>query len=220
MPKSALIHIILSLAILLPGAFPAQAQEPGLFQELGAFYSISSSNNVELPDPMGFGVYARWEFARGWLFRLSYHRTRDETRKEGIVCDQYSQRINCRLEPTETEVTLSGLRGAVSRAFRLGGWAEIGIGGGLSFNHVNPEAVDLTGWPADMLVPNTGQIGYLASVSATLAPPVNLPILLVGGFTNHWIDFNGCSGEDPPQYDPFCGWEPIREVELGLSFVF
>lgn len=117
-------------------------------------------------------------------------------------------------------MTFSGLRGAISRAVRVGKWVELDFGGGLSFNHVKPEVFDLTGWPADMLVPNTGQIGYLASISATLAPLRRLPILFVGGFTNHWVDFNGCSGEDPPQYDPFCGWGVLREVELGFSYVF
>ena len=220
MPRAACLKIPIFFILLLTGIRPLEAQQPSLFQELGAFYTISSSNHVELPDPRGFGVFARWEVARGWLFRLSYHRSYEETRKEGIVCDQYSQRINCRSEPTKTDVTLSGLRGGFSRVFRLGRWVEIGPGAGLSFNHVNPEATDLTGWPADMLVPNTGQIGYLASLSATLAPPFSFPILFTGGFTNHWIDFNGCSGEEPPQYDPFCGWKPIREIELGLSFVF
>lgn len=220
MPKPA----ILLLLVLLSGpslyAGPLRAQQPQLFQELGIFYSASTTDNVELPSPMGFGAFARWEFAGGWLFRLSYHRSYESTAKDGIVCDQYSQRINCRMEPTKTDVTLSGVRGQISRALRLGRIAEIGLGGGVSFNHVNPEAFDLTGWPADMLVPNTGQIGYLAAVSATLALPLGIPILVVGGFTHHWINFNGCSGEDPPQYDPFCGWEPMREIEVGLSYAF
>lgn len=220
MPKSAFPYLAAFCGLFLIPASPAEAQEPSLFHELGAFYVLSSSNNVELPDPMGVGFFARWQIAPGWLARLSFRRTWDHTRKEGIVCDQYSQRINCRPEPTRTDVILSGVRGELARAFRIGRLGEIGVGGGLSFNKVDPEATDLTGWPADMLVPNTGQIGYLASVSATLAPFGRIPILLVGGFTNHWIDFNGCSGEDPPQYDPFCGWDPIREIELGLSYSF
>jgi len=196
------------------------AQESNLFQELGFFYTTMSSDHVELPSPMGFGAFARWQFGRNWLFRLSYHRATEHSEKTGIVCDQYSQRINCRPEPTVTDVTFSGTRGTFSRAIRVGGMAELGFGGGISFNHVDPEAVDLTGWEADLLIPNTGQIGYLASFSATLAPLGRLPILLVGGFTNHWVEFNGCSGEDPPQYDPFCGWTILREVEVGLSYAF
>jgi len=219
MPKTA--FSILAVAGLLSfGGSPVSAQQPSLFQELGFFYTAMSYDHVELPNPIGFGLFARWQFADGWLFRLSFHKTQEETRKDGTVCDQYSQRINCRLEPTETSVTFSGLRGAFSRAIRVGSWAEIGLGGGLSFNHVDPEAFDLTGWRADMLVPNTGQIGYLASISTTLAPLGRIPVLLVGGFTNHWVDFNGCSGGDPPQYDPFCGWGTLREVELGLSYAF
>lgn len=219
MPKTA--FLIFSLGIpFLSAPSSSSAQEASLFQELGAFYTLTRSDHVELPGPSGFGVFARWEIAPGWLLRISFHRSWEQTRKDGIVCDQYSQRINCRVEPTKTDVTLSGLRGSMSRAVRLGRWAEVGLGGGLSFNHVGPEATDLEGWPADMLVPNTGQIGYLASGSVTLAPLGSLPILLVGAFTGHWVRFNGCSGEDPPQYDPFCGWGALREMEMGLSYAF
>ena len=219
MPKVAFL-LFAAVGLILFTGTPALAQNPSLFQELGVFFTATSSDHVELPSPMGFGAFARWQIADGWLFRVSYHRTAEETQKEGIVCDQYSLRINCRYEPTETSVTFSGLRSALSRAVRVGKWVEMDFGGGLSFNHVKPEAFDLTGWRADMLVPNTGQIGYLASISVTLAPLRRLPILFVGGFTNHWVDFNGCSGEDPPQYDPFCCWGHLREVELGLSYAF
>jgi hypothetical protein len=213
-----LLLLLFGCHLLLPTS--ARAQEASLFQELGVFSTAIYSDHPEMPSPMGFGAFARWQIARGWLFRLSYHRTYEFTEKLGTVCDQYSQRINCRTEPTETDVTFSGLRGSLSRAFQIGQWLEMGMGGGLSFNHVKPEAVDLTGWEADMLIPNTGQIGYLTSLSATVAPLRSLPILVVGGLTGHWVDFNGCSGEDPPQYDPFCGWTTFKEVELGLSLAF
>jgi hypothetical protein len=217
-------HVLLSLLFLsaAPFTFPGRGhtQESNLFQELGLFYTAISSDHVELPGPVGIGAFARWQIAPGWLVRLSYHRTYEHTNKEGVVCANYSQRINCRVEPTKTDVTFAGARGILSRAVRLGRWAEVGVGGGLSFNQVKPEAVDLTGWRADMLIPNTGQIGYLASVSATVAPLGRIPILLVGGLTGHWLDFNGCSGTDPPQYDPFCGWSTLREIELGLSYAF
>lgn len=215
-----LSFLLLLLALHSPLPEAGHAQDSSLFQELGFFYTAIYSDHVELPGPMGVGAFARWQIAPGWLLRFSYHRTHEHTDKEGVVCDQYSQRINCRVEPTETDVTFAGARGILSRAVRLGRWFEIGVGGGLSFNQVKPEAVDLTGWPADMLVPNTGQIGYLASVSATVAPPGRIPLLLVGGLTGHWLDFNGCSGSDPPQYDPFCGWSTLREIELGLSYAF
>ncbi|MGW8266182.1 MAG: hypothetical protein ACWGSQ_07425 [Longimicrobiales bacterium] len=219
MPKTAFSISMVAVWLLLPGA-TASAQQPGLFQELGLFFAATRSDHVELPSPVGIGAFARWQVADGWLLRLVYQRSKEETRKIGTVCDQYSQRINCRQEPTVTTVTFSGLRGSFARAFRVGPWAEISLGGGMSFNSVKPEAVDLTGWMADMLVPNTGQIGYLASLSATLAPLRRTPVMLVGGYTHHWVNFNGCSGEDPPQYDPFCGWGILKEMELGLSYVF
>jgi len=219
MPRTAFSILTVAVPLLLPGA-AASAQQSSLFQELGLFFTATRSDHVELPSPMGLGAFARWQVADGWLLRLTYQRSKEETRKIGTVCDQYSQRINCRQEPTVTNVTFSGLRGSFARAFRIGGWAEINFGGGMSFNSVKPEAVDLTGWMADMLVPNTGQIGYLASLSATLAPLRRTPVMLVGGYTHHWVSFNGCSGEDPPQYDPFCGWGILKEMEVGLSYAF
>jgi len=212
---------ILAVAILMSlHCAPAAAQNPSLFQELGIFFVGTRSDHVELPSPMGVGAFARWQIADGWLLRMSYQRSKEETSKIGTVCDVYSQRINCRPEPTETTVTLSGFRTSLARAVRVGSMAEISLGGGLSFNTVKPKAFDLTGWTADMLVPNAGHLGYLASLSATLAPLRGAPVLLVGGYTHHWVDFHGCSGEDPPQYDPFCGWGILKEMELGLSYVF
>jgi len=85
-------------------------------------------------------------------------------RHEGVVCDRYSQRINCRAEETQTSVDFSDLRGALMWALPLGDQVRLGAGGGLSFNT--------------------------------------------------------CSGSNPPQYDPYCGMEPFREIELGLSYFF
>jgi hypothetical protein len=212
--------LILTPFLLSFGHGVANGQQSSLFQELGLFFTASSSSHPELPSPMGLGGFARWGFGDGWLFRLSYHRSWDETEKIGTVCDQYSQRINCRPEPTRTKVRFSGLRGGLSRALRLGRRAELALGGGLSFNHVDPKATDLSGGPADLLIPNSGQIGYLANASLAIAPLPRIPVLLNAGYTGHWVDFNGCSGEDPPQYDPFCGWATLKEVEMGLSVTF
>jgi hypothetical protein len=220
MTTRVLFSVLLLVGFQFLSPALASAQESSLFQELGVFYTAIRSDHPELPSPVGFGAFARWQIAQGWLFRVSYHRTYEHTEKPGVVCDQYSQRINCRTEPTETDVTFSGVRASLSRALRIGRWAELGLGGGISFNHLKPEAFDLTGWEADMLVPNTGQLGYLASASAALAPFGRIPVLVVGGYTSHWLDFNGCSGEDPPQYDPFCGWATLHEMELGLSYAF
>lgn len=219
MPRTA-FSLLVAVGLILLGGGPLQGQTPTIFQELGVFYTSTTSDHVELPDPVGFGLYSRWQLGRAWLVRLSYHRSKEETRKPGVVCDQYSQRINCRTETTVTEVTFAGLRGTLSRAIRIGGIAELGLGGGLSFNQLKPKARDLTGWYADLLDPNTGQLGYLANASLTLAPFRRLPLLLVGGYTGHFVNFNGCSGEDPPQYDPFCGWATLKEIEVGMSVVF
>lgn len=210
----------LTISLLLSGGGVASAQQPSLFQELGAVLTVSSSHHPELPSPVGFAAFARWGFAGGWLFRLSYHRAWEETRKLGKVCAQLAQQLDCRQELVQTDVTFTGLRGILSRAVRLGRWGELSLGPGVSFNHVDPEASSLSGRPADLLAPHTGQLGYLANASVSVSPMPRLPVLLVGGYTGHWVRFRGCSGEDPPQYDPFCGWGRFKEIELGLSYTF
>jgi hypothetical protein len=210
----------LTIFLLLSGAGIASAQQPSLFQELGAVFTVSSSHHPELPSPVGFAAFARWGFAGSWLFRLSYHRAWEETRKIGTVCTQLSQRLNCRPELVETHATFTGLRGIFSRTVRLGRWGELSLGPGVSFNHVDPEATSVSGHPADLLAPHTGQLGYLANASIAVIPMPRLPVLLVGGYTGHWVNFRGCSGEDPPQYDPFCGWGRFKEIELGVSYTF
>ncbi|MFH1765880.1 MAG: hypothetical protein ABIF09_16960 [Gemmatimonadota bacterium] len=207
----------------LPSAGPTHlaSQQPSLFQELGVFAISAQSNHSELPDPRGFGASASWEFA-GWLMaRLSYQRVSNDTRKVGVVCDQYSQRINCRPEMTETSAALSGLRGALTGALPLGERVRLGVGGGMSFNHLTARSVGVeSGLDADLLAPNAGIIGLSALITAALSPFATIPVRLTGGFGVHWVNFNTCSGNDPPQYDPFCGMEPIKEIELGLSYAF
>ena len=217
---------VIPLVLLVAGLFSAgpaslASQQPSLFHELGVFAISAHSNHKEIPSPRGFGGAASWKFGGSFLARLSYHRISDDTRKEGIVCDQYSQRINCRSEVTETSVTLSGLRGGLLWALPLGDRVRLRAGGGLSFNHVTAESVGReSGLDADLLAPNAGIIGFTALISAAVTPVSAIPVKLTGGFGVHWVNFNTCSGNEPPQYDPFCGMDSLREIELGLSYAF
>jgi len=180
-----------------------QGQEQRIVHELGVFVSRASSAHPELPDPAGFGASAHWEVNRFLLARLSFHRLEDDTSKPGTVCRVYSQRIDCRTEMTSTEVTLSGLRGALLGALPVGGWLRLAMGGGLSFNHIDAESVGESGMKADLLSANAGQIGILALLNAAIRPLEGAPLSLTGGVGMHWVDFNACSGEDPP---------PVRSV--------
>ena len=214
---SRLAILVLLVSIPLEG----HGQNPSIFQELGGFAVVMSSDHPELPDPRGFGLASVWEFGSAFMARLSFHRGSDDTRKEGTVCDQISQRINCRPEITQTSVTLSGLRGTMMVKVPIGGILRLGAGGGLSFNHVSIESVGtVSNLDADLLAPNAGIIGYNTLLHATVKPVASMPLLLTGGIGVHWVDFNTCSGNDPPQYDPFCGMKPFQELELGLTFSF
>lgn len=220
-----MLRTILSLTFLLTvfsllGPRVATSQQPQLFQELGAFAFAAGSDHRELPGPVGYGAQATWEAGRVLMFRLSYHRASEESRGMGTVCDQYAQRINCRPEMTETSATLAGVRGGILGALHIGEEVRLGLGGGLSFNHVDAESVGESGLRADLLAPNAGQVGYFALFSAAVTPFPVIPVRLNGGVGIHWVAFNTCSGEDPPQYDPFCETTPFREIELGLSYTF
>ena len=220
--KRSFLPALLSLPCLLLGSGqPLLAQNPSLFQELGGFAIIASSDHPELPSPVGFGLASTWEFGGSFMARLSYHRLDDDTRKDGVVCDQYSQRINCRAEITETSVTLSGLRTAVMVRVPVGGMARLGAGGGVSLNHIKTEAIGTqSNLDADLLAPAAGIIGFSALFSAAVIPVSSLPLELTGGFGVHWVNFDTCSGNDPPQNDPYCGMQPMKEIELGLAFRF
>ena len=155
------------------------------------------------------------------MARLSYHRVSDDTEKEGIVCDQYSQRINCRSEITANSMRLAGLRGSLLLTISPWDRLQLSAGGGLSFNQVSGESVGKdSGRQADLLAPNAGVIGYGALITAAAAPAKAFPLRVFGGFGLHWVGFDTCSANDPPQYDPFCGRESFQEVEFGLSYAF
>ena len=221
MKRTVTSYIVWTSGVILLGPIPLVSQEPSLFQELGVFAISAQSDHVELPSPIGFGASSVWEFAGHFLARVSYHRVSDDTRKEGVVCDNYSQRIHCRPEITQTSVVFSGLRGALLVAVPLGGQVRLGAGGGMSFNHVNTESVGTeSGLRADLLSPNAGVLGFSALFSVAVMPIRAVPVLLTGGFGVHWANFDTCSATDPPQYDPYCGRDSLREIELGLSYMF
>jgi hypothetical protein len=205
--------LILSYALIL-------SPPPLASQELGLFFTASSSDHPELPTPVGFGAFALMDLAPGWLVRLSYHRASDETRKEGIVCRNYSARIECLPEMVETSVTLGGLRGALVRPFTVGGRVRLGVGIGGSFNQIDAEATGITGRRADLLTTNTGQLGVLGLFTAAVAPIPGAPFRVMGTASAHWVNFRSCSGMDPPQYDPFCGSDSFNELEVGMSYAF
>jgi len=98
---------------------------------------------------------------------------------------------------------------------------EVSGAAGLSFNQLTATSTGESGWRADLHMPNAGQIGYLASVSAALTPIRGVPVKLVGRVSAHRIRFRGCvSPEDRTSgYAPFCGWEGFTEIELGASVV-
>lgn len=218
--KTYLPTLATLIPLLLP-PFELQGQNEPVFQELGGLAVVMSSDHPELPDPRGFGIVSVWEFGSAFMARLSFHRGSDDTRKEGIVCDQISQRINCRPELTQTSATLSGLRGTMMVRVPLGGRIRLGVGGGPSFNHISTESVGtVSNLDADLLAPNAGIIGFNTLLSATIKPVPSMQLLLTGGFGVHWVNFSTCSADDPPQYDPYCGMEPFQELEFGLSFGF
>jgi len=221
MMRTAIMPLLVISTFLSAGVTPVAAQQPSLFQELGVFAISARTNHKEFSSPRGFGASSSWEFAGRLMARVSYHRASEDSRKEGVVCDEYSSRINCRAEITDTSLTLSGLRGAVLWAIPLGDQLRLGAGGGLSFNHVTAESVGtVSGLDADMLAPNAGIIGFSTLITAALTPLSTVPVSLTGGFGVHWVNFNTCSGNQPPQYDPFCGMESFKEIELGLSYSF
>ncbi len=200
------------LVMLAAGAGSLGAQDLGLVA-VGA-----SSGNVELSDPQGFGAFAQLR-SDSWLFRLTYLRYSDETRKSGTVCRVYSPRIGCRTEGVATSARMGGLRLTAERAVRFGERLEMGAGGGLSFNSLTADAWGESGSRADLHMPNTGQIGYLGTAFLAVSPVPSVPVKLVAGLTGHWVKFRGCvSAEDKTSgYAPFCGWERFTEFQAGIS---
>ena len=189
-------------------------------QELGGGAVWASSANPELPHPRGMGLFGRLD-AAGLGFRVSFLRYSDSTRKEGVVCRVYSPRIDCGTEIVDTSVRLSGLRLEVLKAMALGDVVEFGAGGGVSFNALTATSTGESGRRADLHAPNTGQLGYQAGLTLSVAPVPGVPLKLVGSYALHWIHFRGCvDPEDPTSgYAPLCGTDRFDEILVGASFL-
>lgn len=212
--RTFLVTAALVTASLLPAT-------PAAGQAVGVSYIAATTDHVELPDPSGPSIHARLPLGSGWHVKLAYYTISNDTEKEGVVCVNYSQRIGCEPEQTLTSTTLSGFRASLLHSFRLTDLFRIEGAGGASFNHVDAESTGVSsGDRADLLVPNGGQIGILGSISVGITPFPRVPVTLIGGFKAHWVNFTGCSGEEVPQYDPFCDAATVRELQAGIEYAF
>ena len=216
----ALKSFLLCAAAILLGWEPLLGQKDPLLEEMGVLAVAARSGNPEFPSPVGFEIHSTWTFQRHWIFKLSFHRMEDETRKVGTVCKTYAPHIGCHEELTHSQMALAGLRGGILRTLVFGRSLRVGLGGGLSFNGVNASNRGESGQRADLLAPKTGQVGYLALASLDLILPLPFPLRLSGGVSNHWVHFHTCSGSSPPQYDPFCSMASFQEGTLGFSLAF
>jgi hypothetical protein len=176
----------------------------------------ASSDNVEFPDATGFGVVGALEF-ESWQLRLAYLRYSDDTDKSGVVCQVYSPRIGCRTEGVSTSARMGGLRFVVLRTLGLADRIEVGAGGGVSFNTLSATSQGESGFRADLHLPNTGQIGYVAAASLGFRPSAALPFEITAGWSGHWVKFRGCVDPTDPTsgYAPFCGWDRFTEIQVG-----
>jgi hypothetical protein len=103
----------------------------------------------------------------------------------------------------------------------LGEQLRLGLGGGVSFNSLAAKTVGVeSGLPADLLAPNAGIIGFSGLITGSVTPVLSVPVKVTGSIGLHWVNFSTCSGNDPPQYDPYCEMELFKEIELGLSYGF
>lgn len=218
--RGALNRAFISLVLVFTCTTPLQGQKDPLLEEVSAFVIIGDSENPELPNPLGLGVRSTWNISRGWLFRLSLTRVEDQTRKYGVACVSYAPHIACRETMTDNEMALTAMRGSLLRTLVIGRSLRLGFGGGLTFNNLAADSRSDDGARADLLAPNTGQVGFMGLVSAELILHPNLPVRLTGGLTSHLVKFHTCSGATPPQYDPFCKLIWFREGELGLTVPF
>lgn len=209
--------VSLLLAVFLT---PLSAQDDRLLQNLGIYGKVATTENREFPSPRALGIRSTWGFGGHWLFTLALERMEDESQKVGTICRIYAPHISCNQAMTFNEVKMTSLRGGLLRTVVLGRVLRLGAGAGLSFNVMNAESWGENGWKADLLAPKTGQVGYLALLSAEFIPLPAIPLRLTGGLGSHWVHFHTCSGADPPQYDPFCTISWFKEAEVGLSLAF
>jgi hypothetical protein len=204
---------LLAAVVLLAAATPPATAGA---QEISVFGMLTTSTNVEFPSPRGIGASVLKEVHGDWLLRLAYVRSYDSTEKPGAVCIVYSPRIGCHTEDVSTSDSFSGLRFGVMRALRLKDVARIGAGLGISLNSIHVDATGVSGQRADLELPLTGEIGYLAMLHLSLSPVPSLPFRITAGLQRHWVHFEACS--DPPIYAPFCGIDTFREAEVGITY--
>jgi hypothetical protein len=209
-----------SLALALASASLLMASAPAASaQEIGVSLLWAQSENAELLEPGGVRGFVQWESQSSWLFRLSLQSLSQDSEKEGAVCTVYSPRIGCRAEHVETSASLGTFRLEVMRALRLGEWLRIGAGGGASISSLSATSLGESGNNADLNLPRTAQIGFVALLSADISPVRGIPLKLTGEISRHWVGFNACARLEDI-YSPFCGLTAYREIAVGLAYSF
>lgn len=189
---------------------------PSAAQEFAAYGVQATSTSVEFPSPRGVGASVTKEIHDDWLLRLAYVRMYDDTDKPGAVCIVYSPRIGCYTEEVSTTDSFSGLRFGIMRAVSYANLVRVSGGIGISLSSIHVNAQGVSGRRADLELPLTGEIGYLAMFHVSVSPVPGFPLRVTAGLQRHWVHFEACS--DPPMYAPFCGVDTFREAEVGLAY--
>lgn len=209
----------LLLFVALSGLLAGLAAAPARSQEAGLFYApVGVSSHESFPRPRAAGVYFSADFHPRVTVRWDLSRLGAVGSLEADDCVDGSQLFpaDCFPRTWRTETTLYSSAISALAVLTPQPRLRVEAGGGAGIHVLRVHLPDLEEgraiWAA---IQREGNLGYQLVARVAYAPLPDLPVVASIAFQQHRIHFSECHDYRPT---PYCGWEGVRQLLLGVSW--
>ena len=186
-------------------------------QTLSFFKGNASVEHPELGEPSEFGIALTVDVASRVFLRAAYTSFASSSDRIGEICTWYEPPRGCGPEAIHGESSLGGISLSALPYVQIFDGVRLGVGGGISLNHLDSRIDGESGRIAWAFIPRGGQVGGVALASLRLGPLDGIPFTVAVNATRHWVNLDGCVAE-PTRYDPFCGTQRFQTLELEVGY--
>jgi hypothetical protein len=194
------------------------APAPVNAQELSVYHSIARSDIAEIAEAGGFGATLGFRTGPVQLRPgVLYHN--QTTTVNSRVCLNYELGVGCQNEEVERSARLRGLQLLAAVPVQLIPMLGFDLAGGVTLSQLTATDRTASRRASDLFANPSGQWGVVLLAGAQLRPLPAVPLTVNAAFGNHRMRLTSC-GEYAWDYSPFCGTTDIREVRIGLSYMW
>jgi hypothetical protein len=187
-------------------------------QELSVYHSVARSDIPEIAEAGGFGVTLGFRTGRVQLRPGVLHHNQTTT-VNSRVCLNYELRVGCQDEDVERSARLSGLQLVAAVPMQPVPMLGFEVAGGITLSQLTASDRTASRRASNLFANPSGQWGVMLLAGAQLRPLPAVPLTVKAAVGNHRMRLTSC-GEYAWDYSPFCGTTDIREVRVGLGYMW